>query len=142
MMAYMIYTGIMEQNTVPLRHDKERWSKWIVLQKRVDATVDFNRQWNGMGFENPFENDWIPMETIHQLNKGKFTVRFNLKHKDGSQGMQSTSSSRQQVEMRTTRLVSASARVRLGIWGLGQAANLSARRVVTTMMCFYSCAVA
>ena len=42
---------------------------WIVFQRRVDATVDFNRGWNDYknGFGDPNGNFWLGLKKLHQL---------------------------------------------------------------------------
>ena len=42
---------------------------WIVFQRRVDATVDFNRNWvdHKVGFGDLDGNFWLGLEKIHQL---------------------------------------------------------------------------
>eukprot|EP00112_Aurelia_sp_Birch-Aquarium-sp1_P005019 Seg1569.9 transcript_id=Seg1569.9/GoldUCD/mRNA.D3Y31 product=Tenascin-X protein_id=Seg1569.9/GoldUCD/D3Y31 len=62
---------------------------WTVLQRRVNATVSFDRDWAAyvMGFGNPSGNHWLGLEAMHQLTKeGNVTLRFDLKHSDGSVG--------------------------------------------------------
>ena len=59
---------------------------WIVFQRRIDGTVDFNRSWtdykNGFGDLNG--NCWLGLENLQQLaapGKGA-TLRIDLKHMD------------------------------------------------------------
>eukprot|EP00112_Aurelia_sp_Birch-Aquarium-sp1_P023786 Seg723.3 transcript_id=Seg723.3/GoldUCD/mRNA.D3Y31 product=Tenascin-R protein_id=Seg723.3/GoldUCD/D3Y31 len=62
---------------------------WTVLQRRVNATVSFDQDWAAyvMGFGNPSGNHWLGLEAMHQLTKeGNVTLRFDLKHSDGSVG--------------------------------------------------------
>lgn len=42
---------------------------WTVIQRRVDASVNFNRKYRFYrnGFGNYFENFWLGLEKIHQL---------------------------------------------------------------------------
>jgi len=42
---------------------------WTVFQRRVDATVDFNRGWNDYknGFGDPNGNFWLGLEKLHLL---------------------------------------------------------------------------
>ena len=57
---------------------------WIVFQRRVDATVDFNRGWDDYkaGFGDPNGNFWLGLERIHRLaGPGKGAkLRIDLKH--------------------------------------------------------------
>ena len=62
---------------------------WTVLQRRINASVSFDRNWAEyvMGFGNPSGNHWLGLEAMHQLTKkGDVTLRFDLKHRDGSAG--------------------------------------------------------
>ena len=58
--------------------------RWIVFQRRVDATVDFYRDWNeyksGFGILNG--NFWLGLENIHRLaGPGKGAIlRIDLRH--------------------------------------------------------------
>ena len=59
---------------------------WIVIQRRVDATVCFIRTWADYkrGFGNLNGNFWLGLEKIHQLaapGRGA-TLRVDLKHMD------------------------------------------------------------
>ena len=57
---------------------------WIVLQRRVDASVDFYRKWNEYkaGFGDLNGNFWLGLERIHKLaGSGKGAIlRVDLKH--------------------------------------------------------------
>ena len=62
---------------------------WTVIQRRVDANVSFDRNWDEYvkGFGDPLGNHWLGLEAMHHLTKkGNFTLRFDLKNKDGSSG--------------------------------------------------------
>ena len=57
---------------------------WIVIQRRMDATVDFYRGWNDykVGFGNLSGNFWLGLEKIHKLaapGKGAI-LRVEIKH--------------------------------------------------------------
>ena len=57
---------------------------WIVFQRRVDATVDFNRVWNEYknGFGDMNGNFWLGLEKLHKLaapGKGAI-LRVDVKH--------------------------------------------------------------
>ena len=59
---------------------------WIVFQRRVDATVDFYRNWNDYkeGFGDLNGNFWLGLEKLHQLaapGRGA-SLRVDLKHMD------------------------------------------------------------
>ena len=57
---------------------------WIVIQRRMDATVDFYRGWNDykVGFGNLNGNFWLGLEKIHKLAApGKRAIlRVDMKH--------------------------------------------------------------
>ena len=59
---------------------------WIVIQRRMDATVDFYRGWNDykVGFGNLSGNFWLGLEKIHKLAApGKRAIlRVDMKHMD------------------------------------------------------------
>ena len=72
-------------NTVHVRCDMETdGGGWIVFQRRIDASVDFNRGWNDYkaGFGDPNGNFWLGLERIHRLaSPGKGAkLRIDLKH--------------------------------------------------------------
>ena len=59
---------------------------WIVFQRRVDATVDFNRNWKDYrdGFGDLNSNFWLGLEKLHYLaypGRGA-KLRVDLKHID------------------------------------------------------------
>lgn len=54
---------------------------WIVFQRRMDWTADFNRDWNDYvsGFGNTNGEFWLGLEAIHQLTKvGRHELRFDM----------------------------------------------------------------
>ena len=57
---------------------------WIVFQRRVDASVNFDRGWDDYknGFGDLNGNFWLGLEKLHQLTShGKIaTLRVDLKH--------------------------------------------------------------
>ena len=57
---------------------------WIVIQRRIDASVDFNRGWNDYknGFGDLNGNFWLGLEKIHKLaSPGRGAIlRMDLKH--------------------------------------------------------------
>ena len=57
---------------------------WTVFQRRVDASVDFNRGWDDYkkGFGDPNGNFWLGLEKIRKLtSQGKRAIlRVDLKH--------------------------------------------------------------
>ena len=59
---------------------------WIVFQRRIDATVDFYRNWNDYknGFGDLNGNFWLGLEKIHRLaSPGRGAIlRIDLKHID------------------------------------------------------------
>ena len=57
---------------------------WTVIQRRVDGTTDFHRNWHDYkhGFGDAMKNFWIGLENMHALaapGKGE-TLRIELKH--------------------------------------------------------------
>ncbi|GFS17893.1 angiopoietin-related protein 1 [Elysia marginata] len=59
---------------------------WIVIQRRVDKTVNFYRNWNDYrnGFGSLTGNFWLRNEAIYQLTKKHFyELRIDLRDKDG-----------------------------------------------------------
>ena len=62
---------------------------WTVLQRRVNASVSFDRPWKEYvnGFGNPEGNHWLGLKAMHELTKNKAgKVSFDLKHMDGTEG--------------------------------------------------------
>ena len=62
---------------------------WTVIQRRVNDFMNFDRNWDEYvkGFGDPFGNHWLGLEALHHLTKkGDFTLRFDLRNKDGSHG--------------------------------------------------------
>ena len=57
---------------------------WIVIQRRIDASVDFNRGWNDYknGFGDLNGNFWLGLEKIHKLTSPRqgAVLRVDLKH--------------------------------------------------------------
>ena len=54
---------------------------WTLLQRRLDATVDFNRRWLDykFGFGSPYGELWIGNERIHQLTQQRlYRLRVEL----------------------------------------------------------------
>ncbi|XP_061190822.1 fibroleukin-like [Saccostrea echinata] len=51
---------------------------WTAIQKRVDGTVSFEKNWGEYknGFGAPETNIWIGNEVIHQLTKGKSSYLY------------------------------------------------------------------
>ena len=63
--------------------------KWTVLQRRVNACVNFDRPWKEYvnGFGNPEGNHWLGLKAMHELTKNRAgRVNFNLIHRDGTEG--------------------------------------------------------
>ena len=59
---------------------------WILLQRRVDASVDFNLNWADYksGFGDKSANYWIGLDAIHKLARPGMgaSLRFDLKHRN------------------------------------------------------------
>ncbi|XP_044162380.1 ficolin-1-B-like isoform X1 [Bufo gargarizans] len=58
---------------------------WIVFQRRVDGSVDFNQDWETYkrGFGNHLGEFWLGNENIHRLtSRGKFNLRVDLEDFD------------------------------------------------------------
>ena len=62
---------------------------WTVIQRRINSTIKFNRQWNEYvrGFGNVEGSFWLGLKAMHHLTRtGKIILRFDLKNKDGQNG--------------------------------------------------------
>ncbi|KAG9477677.1 hypothetical protein GDO78_012927, partial [Eleutherodactylus coqui] len=60
---------------------------WIVFQRRVDGSVDFNRDWNTyqVGFGSQLSEFWLGNEHLHRLtNSGSYQLRFDLEDFEGN----------------------------------------------------------
>uniref|UniRef100_A0A8C5R931 Fibrinogen C-terminal domain-containing protein n=1 Tax=Leptobrachium leishanense TaxID=445787 RepID=A0A8C5R931_9ANUR len=60
---------------------------WIVIQRRVDDSVDFYNNWETYkrGFGNQMSNFWLGNENIHRITStGKFQLRVDLQDFDGN----------------------------------------------------------
>ena len=61
---------------------------WIVIQRRIDASVSFYRNWHAYknGFGDISGNLWMGLDKIHHLaGPGRRAIlRFDLKHRDNS----------------------------------------------------------
>eukprot|EP00795_Rhopilema_esculentum_P016671 gene16671-biopygen5831 len=57
---------------------------WTVIQRRVDPSTDFNRNWSDykLGFGSVEKNLWIGLENMHSLARpdASTTLRIELKH--------------------------------------------------------------
>ena len=53
---------------------------WIVVQRRLDGTVDFYRKWSDYknGFGNLGGEFWLGLEKIHRLTKTQSKLRVDL----------------------------------------------------------------
>ena len=72
-------------NLVDVRCDMDtNGGGWIIIQRRTDASVTFNRNWNDYknGFGDLNGNFWLGLEKIHKLaSPGKGAIlRIDLKH--------------------------------------------------------------
>ncbi len=66
--------------------EKKPKSQWIVIQRRVDASVSFERNWADYksGFGDPSGNFWIGLDKLHCLaGPGKGAI-LNIEIKHGS----------------------------------------------------------
>eukprot|EP00112_Aurelia_sp_Birch-Aquarium-sp1_P026443 Seg939.3 transcript_id=Seg939.3/GoldUCD/mRNA.D3Y31 product=Tenascin-R protein_id=Seg939.3/GoldUCD/D3Y31 len=62
---------------------------WIVIQRHLSNETSFDRVWEDykFGFGDLKGNFWLGLEKMHKLtNTRQTTLRFDLKHSDGSQG--------------------------------------------------------
>uniref|UniRef100_A0A8C5WMM4 Fibrinogen C-terminal domain-containing protein n=1 Tax=Leptobrachium leishanense TaxID=445787 RepID=A0A8C5WMM4_9ANUR len=60
---------------------------WIVIQRRVDDSVDFYNNWETYkrGFGNQMSNFWLGNENIHRITStGKFQLRVDLEDFEGN----------------------------------------------------------
>ncbi|XP_056397081.1 ficolin-1-A-like [Hyla sarda] len=60
---------------------------WIVFQRRVDGSVDFNRGWSSyqQGFGSQLSEFWLGNEHLHRLtNSGSYQLRFDLEDFEGN----------------------------------------------------------
>ena len=59
---------------------------WIVVQRRLDGTVDFHRNWSDYknGFGNVGGEFWLGLEKIHRLTKSQSKLRVDLEDFDGN----------------------------------------------------------
>ena len=54
---------------------------WTVFQRRIDGTVNFNRNWNSYknGFGNVEKEFWLGLDKIHRLTNAKqLSLRVDL----------------------------------------------------------------
>nr|XP_058948134.1 techylectin-5B-like [Pocillopora verrucosa] len=58
---------------------------WTVVQKRLDGSVDFDRNWSDYknGFGNLDGEFWLGLEKIHRLTKSPSKLRVDLEDFDG-----------------------------------------------------------
>ncbi|KAJ8664612.1 hypothetical protein QAD02_006274 [Eretmocerus hayati] len=60
---------------------------WIVVGRRIDGTVDFDRSWNdyATGFGSPLNEFWAGNEALHRLSQDNCTrLRIELNDIDGN----------------------------------------------------------
>ncbi|XP_073397351.1 ficolin-1-A-like [Dendrobates tinctorius] len=60
---------------------------WIVFQRRIDGSVDFNRDWNSYqwGFGSQLSEFWLGNEHLHRLtSSGSYQLRFDLEDFTGN----------------------------------------------------------
>lgn len=60
---------------------------WIVFQRRVDGSVDFNRDWSSYqwGFGSQLSEFWLGNEHLHRLTaSGSYELRFDLEDYEGN----------------------------------------------------------
>ncbi|XP_068105258.1 ficolin-1-A-like [Hyperolius riggenbachi] len=59
---------------------------WIVFQRRMDGSLDFNRDWNTYqrGFGSQLGEFWLGNENLNRLtSSGRYDLRFDLEDFDG-----------------------------------------------------------
>jgi len=62
---------------------------WLVIQRRQDGSVDFNKDWKNYedGFGSFTGEFWFGLHGIHSItSKGQWELRVDYKHTDGSEG--------------------------------------------------------
>ena len=62
---------------------------WLVIQRRQDGSVDFNKDWKNYedGFGSLTGEFWFGLHGIHSItSKGQWELRVDYKHTDGSEG--------------------------------------------------------
>ncbi|XP_020913665.1 ryncolin-1-like [Exaiptasia diaphana] len=60
---------------------------WIVIQKRIDGSVGFHRNWNEYkrGFGDKLSDYWLGLDIIHSLtSQGDYTLRIDMEDFAGS----------------------------------------------------------
>ncbi|XP_031566696.1 ryncolin-1-like [Actinia tenebrosa] len=60
---------------------------WTVIQKRMDGSVDFYRNWDDYkwGFGNKSGEYWLGLENIHAMtSQGTYRLRFDLEDFEGN----------------------------------------------------------
>ncbi|XP_044162371.1 ficolin-1-B-like [Bufo gargarizans] len=60
---------------------------WIVFQRRMDGSVDFNRVWSSYqsGFGSQLSEFWLGNENLHRLtSSGSYQLRFDLEDFEGN----------------------------------------------------------
>ncbi|XP_065886147.1 fibrinogen-like protein A [Dysidea avara] len=70
---------------------------WLVIQRRQDGSVDFNRNWKDYedGFGSLSDEFWYGLTAIHCLtSQGQWELRIDYKQTDGIEGYMSYSSFR------------------------------------------------
>jgi len=62
-------------------------NNWIVIQQRIDGSVNFNRNWTEYktGFGNIANNFWLGLEKMHQLTSSRTKkLRIEIQSSDNS----------------------------------------------------------
>jgi len=62
-------------------------NNWIVIQQRIDGSVDFNRNWADYkaGFGNIANNFWLGLEKMYQLTSSRTNkLRIEIQSSDNS----------------------------------------------------------
>ena len=59
---------------------------WTVIQRRVDSSTDFNRDWSAykQGFGNLSNNFWLGLDAIHNLTKEGAVLSIDMTSLDGN----------------------------------------------------------
>ncbi|KAI8520318.1 hypothetical protein Bbelb_000720 [Branchiostoma belcheri] len=81
------YDVVFAGRSVPVYCDEGSAHDWIVIQRRLNGTVNFNRDWHEYkeGFGDPDGEYWLGLKLIHKLTEnGKWTLRIDMEDWEGN----------------------------------------------------------